>query len=521
MSCPQPDTPGREVVGYPEPGGLRNLRAAIARLYPGLDADHVVVTNGATEALSACALVFAGGGQTVAIAPGSYPSFTSLARRFNSSLRSWDGVSSADVILLANPTVPDGQLLDMPSLAEPMHDSSSRLIADEVYLDLRPGAAGRAAALCSESAISIGDLSKPLGLSGLRIGWAVSRDRTAIGSLRRAVQELSGGPSTVAMQLAEAALERYCEQYEAQLRIANCNAPAVFAALSEAGWSFTPPQQGWTFLASPPYPLPRATVESLHAAGLFLIPASAFGRGGDGFRISLFARPEALRRALAMACNQSDSRALVLLAKAPEHSKSRLAACIGSLAASRLAEAFLRDTAAALSTSGKPVSLNYAPPGSETFFSRLAPFARLIPQPPGNLGDRIAAAIAVETESGSDAVLIGSDTPHLPPELLEEAFERLRDHDVVIGPATDGGFYLLGLRAGQFPPALFENVAWSTGTVFDTVATNAGRLGLRLHSLRALTDIDDLDTLRAALRERQPGTAPLTAALTEEPGLLP
>ncbi len=520
VSCPVAEAdPSFDVPnGYPEPGGLLSLRSAIAGLYPGLEADDVVVTNGATEALAACALVFSAAGTLIDVAPGSYPSFTSLARRLGGSFRSWTGSDDADVIVLANPTIPDGQLLDVPSLAERAHRAGQRLIADEVYLDLRPCSQARPAALCSATAISIGDLSKPLGLSGLRIGWAVSRDREAVCRIRHAVQELSGGPSTLAMHAAESAVQTYATRYAVQLLRARRNAPRVFGTLEAFGWTFTPPMQGWTFLASPPAALAEDALDALAAEGLFLVPASVFGRDSDGFRVSLFADPGRLRRALAIATCQERSGSLVILAKAPEVSKSRLAATIGAAQARPLAEAFLRDTILLAQASGRRLSMCFTPERAEPGFAALMPGADLVPQPDGDLGERIAAAIAGAANAGGPTVLIGTDTPHLPPAAIDEAFDRLAGHDLVLGPARDGGFYLLGIQAGRFPRRLFDGVEWSTGSVLACVLENARRLGLRVHQLAALSDVDDLESLRAMLAECGPGAAALTAATAQELG---
>ena len=94
--------------------------------------------------------------------------------------------------------------------------------------------------------------------------------------------------------------------------------------------------------------------------------------------------------------------------------------------------------------------------------------AHLAEQPEGDLGDRMAHAFATELALGSAVVVLGTDSPTLPPRLVAEAFERLKSSSVVVGPACDGGYYLLGLR-GDIPLALFaEGIAWGGGDVLST-----------------------------------------------------
>lgn len=87
------------------------------------------------------------------------------------------------------------------------------------------------------------------------------------------------------------------------------------------------------------------------------------------------------------------------------------------------------------------------------------------------------------------AILIGTDCPDLSVGLLVEAFEALRTSDVVIGPAFDGGYYLIGLR--RQAPALFEGVAWGTSEVLAATLARAASLGLVVHKLPTLSDVDE------------------------------
>jgi len=94
-------------------------------------------------------------------------------------------------------------------------------------------------------------------------------------------------------------------------------------------------------------------------------------------------------------------------------------------------------------------------------------------------------------EDGYDkVVIIGSDCPGIDTEYLNEAFAALNEHDVVVGPATDGGYTLLGMRT--FTPTLFKNIAWSTSEVLPSTLARAAAAGRSVSQLKPLSDVDYL-----------------------------
>jgi rSAM/selenodomain-associated transferase 1 len=109
-----------------------------------------------------------------------------------------------------------------------------------------------------------------------------------------------------------------------------------------------------------------------------------------------------------------------------------------------------------------------------------------------NLGARMADAFGRAWRQGAGRVLlIGSDCPDIDAVVIRDGLERLRSHDVVLGPAVDGGYYLIGLRASVGQPAcLFDGVDWGTGQVLQQTATLAEAAGLSCAFLRKLHDID-------------------------------
>lgn len=516
LSSSSPPTPDAR-LRYQRPGGLPALRAAIAARYPGLTADDVVVTNGASEALAAIALALTAPGDRIAAAPGAYPSFTALAARAGAVL---GDAADPDIslLLVTQPSLPDGRVVDIAALVSDAGRRGIRLVADEVYRELATAPAPPAAAL-STTAVSVADLSKPLGLGGLRIGWAASRDREALEAISHQVQLLSGGPSILAMEAALDAMRGYDDRVRSLVAAARENGEHLFSILDLYGWSYSRPEAGATFAARPPIPLQANDFERLRDNGLFLVPGEACGLPG-AVRISLFAPPHSLERALRIL--EHPRRAVVVLAKAPVAgiAKTRLAAAIGAEPAQSLARAFLADTVTLACGDGWQTVVSFAPAGSRAFFEALAPHAALHSQPDGDLGQRIRAALDDVLRTASAAALIGADTPDLPPLLIEQAFAALESHDLALAPADDGGFVLIATRQ-PLPEALFSGVEWSTPRVLDQVLANAARSGLSVARTEPWADVDDATSLhelerRLATHNRAPNTRWALAALIEQ-----
>ncbi|MEO0867522.1 MAG: TIGR04282 family arsenosugar biosynthesis glycosyltransferase [Cyanobacteria bacterium J06642_11] len=120
-----------------------------------------------------------------------------------------------------------------------------------------------------------------------------------------------------------------------------------------------------------------------------------------------------------------------------------------------------------------------------------------LPQFSGGLGNRLNQAFVGNFRSGMDAVVaIGADCPQLSTRHFEQAFKLLKTHDVVLGPAADGGYYLIGLNQPQ--AKLFENIAWGTNMVFRQTVAIANTLDLSVATLEQLRDVDrpeDLELL--------------------------
>ncbi|HEV2296122.1 MAG TPA: TIGR04282 family arsenosugar biosynthesis glycosyltransferase [Tepidisphaeraceae bacterium] len=111
------------------------------------------------------------------------------------------------------------------------------------------------------------------------------------------------------------------------------------------------------------------------------------------------------------------------------------------------------------------------------------------PQNQGDLGERLSAAFAdAFSEEARSVVAVGSDCPALTDSILAEALDALSDNDVVLGPATDGGYYLIGLRRLQ--SSLFQAIDWGTSRVLEQTLHAAREGGLSVRLLGPLEDVD-------------------------------
>jgi rSAM/selenodomain-associated transferase 1 len=124
----------------------------------------------------------------------------------------------------------------------------------------------------------------------------------------------------------------------------------------------------------------------------------------------------------------------------------------------------------------------------------------LTPQAEGDLGARLAAAFrALRAGDARSVVAIGADSPTLDPARIAEAIAALDECDVVLGPADDGGYYLVGTRGDR--SAIFEGIPWSTGRTLEATLARARSLGYMVRLLPPHYDIDDAATLARAEAE--------------------
>jgi rSAM/selenodomain-associated transferase 1 len=363
-------------------------------------------------------------------------------------------------------------------------------------------------------AVSIGDLSKPLGLGGLRIGWIATRDRALLDACAGILDYRSGSVSALSARVAVAALSRFDALLEVHVERAreNLSSLAAFVDAHEAWLDWTPPQVGYTAFVRVRSSVPGpAFFDALAGDGVFALDGAAFDAPGHirvGFGMSsselargLAAFSRALRLHVAPSALPQPRGDVIVLAKQPVagYAKTRLASVLGRDEAARLAEAFLRDTLAFAAGRARRLYAACAPDASA--FRTLAPGARCFAQPDGDLGARLAHAFEMAFRDGaSRPVLIGADSPTLPSQLLTAAHEALGSHDVVIGPALDGGYYLIGMR--ELHRSLFDRIDWSSDLVLAQTLARARAAGLDVFVLPRWYDVDDASGLARLRRDR-------------------
>ena len=179
--------------------------------------------------------------------------------------------------------------------------------------------------------------------------------------------------------------------------------------------------------------------------------------------------------------------------------KTRLAATIGKKAALDIYIRLLSHTAAVTRNLSCSKAVFYSEFIEEVDEFEIPVFQKYL-QSGKDLGEKMLNAFIKSFSAGAEKVIIiGSDCYELTPGILNEAFSRLEEKDLVIGPANDGGYYLLGMKTAV--PDLFMNKVWSTDNVFLDTLLDCKKLGLSYHVLPALNDIDEESDLTDDLRK--------------------
>jgi rSAM/selenodomain-associated transferase 1 len=194
--------------------------------------------------------------------------------------------------------------------------------------------------------------------------------------------------------------------------------------------------------------------------------------------------------------------AVMAKASVPGRTKTRLTPPLTSTEAAAFNTAFLKDVSANLMAASDRAAIHgymaYGPPGSQQFFADNLPREiGLIEAWLPNFGDCLFKAIdGLFAAGNASAVVLNSDSPTLPTDLLVETAEMLsRPGDrAVLGPSTDGGYYLLGIK--QAHRRLFDDIDWSTDRVARQTLERAREIGLDVHQLPAWYDVDDSQALR-------------------------
>lgn len=300
-------------LGYTESAGHPLLRAEIAAMYDGLEADDVLVFAGAEEAIYVLSGVLAGPGDRVVTVVPAYQSLHEVARASGARVSqlaldpgpTWSldlgrlraaVAPGARAMVVNAPNNPTGWMPDAADFAEIVRIAEAAgavLVSDEVYRLLEADPADRlpAAAELSERAVSVGVMSKAFGLAGLRIGWIATRDRALLA--RAAARKdwttiCSSAPSEVLAIIALRARESLLSRARAIVD-GNRALAAAFAAAHQEDVAWTPPRGGTTAF---PRLLRHPDAEAFALAlardhDALILPGSAFGADPARFRLGL------------------------------------------------------------------------------------------------------------------------------------------------------------------------------------------------------------------------------------------
>lgn len=212
----------------------------------------------------------------------------------------------------------------------------------------------------------------------------------------------------------------------------------------------------------------------------------------------------------------------------PGRVKTRLGAAVGMRRAAALHRLFVTHLCQQLASTADRCTVCLDPAEQIEAFRRELRSRRLdkwetIEQGGGTLGRRIQRWFQSVMTEGRSAILIGADCPTLNEEVIDLAQQLLQTHHVVLGPATDGGYVLIGIRSPWEPGAggherLFRDIPWSTPEVLPLTRQRIQRAGWSLAELKPMTDVDtdkDLDQLRDQLRTRPPADRQNQSGLRE------
>jgi len=247
-----------------------------------------------------------------------------------------------------------------------------------------------------------------------------------------------------------------------------------------------------------------ATLAAVHVLGAILGPARIGGPKAVG-------SPE-------RAAPARGAHVVVVMAKRPVPGKTKTRLCppLTPLEAAELYEALLRDSIDLVSSlRGIELAIAVTPRTAVGQMGSFAPRgARMLAVDGADIGECLRGATEqLFSEGFTRVVAVNSDGPTLPAEYVERAVAMLANSDVVLGPAEDGGYYLIGMRQKQ--PGLFTDIAWSSSRVAVQTLERAAAAGLTVAQLPSWYDVDtpaELERLRAELVARPLGIAPCTRA---------
>ncbi len=198
-----------------------------------------------------------------------------------------------------------------------------------------------------------------------------------------------------------------------------------------------------------------------------------------------------------------DDRCVLLFVKYPTlgRVKTRLSVELGDVEAVSIYRNFIVDILSTLQRLERPFKIFFYPGSArEKLHEWLGTQYSYVPQRGQDLGERMKNAFSYAFRNNiRQAVIIGSDSPDLPADLVNRSFAAIDTHDAVIGPAGDGGYYLIGFSQTGFVPAAFEKISWSSNSVFEQTLSIMKQHRRKMYLLPEWYDVDTLEDLKSLL----------------------
>ena len=198
----------------------------------------------------------------------------------------------------------------------------------------------------------------------------------------------------------------------------------------------------------------------------------------------------------------------IIFLRAPEKGKvkTRLAISMDTEQVLNLYKGFIHDTISASDPVSRIILYCWPPEKAQSIADWLKNKFYVFPQSGDNIGSKMANAFQELFDSGvKKAILIGTDIPDISQTIITQAFNELNRNDIVLAPAQDGGYYLIGFNNNTYYPAVFEGINWSTPIVLQETISIMKKNNYRYYLLPELNDIDTLEDLNNLVKRYRNG----------------